>query len=257
MRFQELQELIKQGEGPALEFKTSDILSDPFAFAREIVAIANTMGGRILIGVRNDGSLEGMEQKVGHDIHVANIARDKCEPPINVQFESVAFDIGTVYVTTIPRAIDFPHGLKTKDGKVYPIRVASSVRDASVQELSFLFSKVTVDMLDRFRGDQERRLLQDKLEKLYSPIMNNLDHINNAPFDFRHPLYPEYAEFFRGVRANVYLASPEFRPFLEDFLATIDGRRSRELLGQARSQMLEKCREDYERYLSELDSLMP
>lgn len=256
MKPQELQDLIKQREGPALEFKTSDILSDPFALAREMVAIANTMGGRILIGVKNDGSLEGMKQKVGHDTHVANIARDKCEPPINVQFESVAFSVGTVYVVTIPRAIDFPHGLKTRQGKVYPIRIASSVRDASVEELSFLFSKVTADGLKRFKAGQQRQLLQDRLEKLYSSIMNNLDHINNAPFDFRHPRYPDYAEFFRGIRANVHLASPEFRPLLEEFLTTIDGRRSRELLGQTRSQMLKKCKEDYERYLAELDSLM-
>ena len=62
MKPQELQDLMKQGEGPAIEFKTSGTLSDNFALAREMVAIANSMGGRILIGVRNDGSLEGMRQ---------------------------------------------------------------------------------------------------------------------------------------------------------------------------------------------------
>lgn len=253
MKPNELHDLVKQGEGPALEFKTSDILSNAFALAREMVAIANTMGGRILIGVKDDGSLEGVKQKPRHDTHVANIAWDRCEPPIKIQFESVDLTMGTVYVITIPRAIDFPHGLKTEAGKVYPIRVASSVRDASVQELSFLFSKMTPDVLERFRADQKRRFLQDKLEKLYSPIMNNPDHINNAPFDFRHPLWPDYIEFFRGIRANVHLASEEFRPLLESFLAAVDAR-NRARAVELRSKMLEKCKEDYERYVSELAS---
>ena len=43
--------LTQQGEGTTLEFKES--LSS--ALAREVVALANTIGGKVLLGVRNDG----------------------------------------------------------------------------------------------------------------------------------------------------------------------------------------------------------
>ena len=44
--------LIQQGEGTTLEFKES--LSS--SFAREVVALANTIGGKIILGVRDGGS---------------------------------------------------------------------------------------------------------------------------------------------------------------------------------------------------------
>ena len=47
----DLEILVQQGEGTTLEFK--ERLSS--SFAREVVALANTVGGRILLGVRDDG----------------------------------------------------------------------------------------------------------------------------------------------------------------------------------------------------------
>ena len=49
----DLEILIQQGEGATLEFK--EALS-PSSFAREIVALENTIGGKVLLGVRDDGS---------------------------------------------------------------------------------------------------------------------------------------------------------------------------------------------------------
>ena len=51
----DLEILIQEGEGTTLEFKES--LSS--SFARELVALANTIGGRILLGVRDDGAVVG------------------------------------------------------------------------------------------------------------------------------------------------------------------------------------------------------
>lgn len=48
--------LLQEGEGTTLEFKES--LSP--TFARELVGMANTVGGRILLGVRDDGTVVGV-----------------------------------------------------------------------------------------------------------------------------------------------------------------------------------------------------
>jgi len=44
-------EIIANGESQTVEFKKSAILSDPIKLAKEMVAFANSFGGRILIGV--------------------------------------------------------------------------------------------------------------------------------------------------------------------------------------------------------------
>ena len=49
--------LIRQGEGTTLEFKEG--LSS--SFVRDLVALANTIGGRILLGVRDDGTVSGVK----------------------------------------------------------------------------------------------------------------------------------------------------------------------------------------------------
>jgi predicted HTH transcriptional regulator len=53
-----LQQLIARGEGKALEFKSA--VPNPQHLAREIAAFANSGGGTILLGVREDGSIPGV-----------------------------------------------------------------------------------------------------------------------------------------------------------------------------------------------------
>jgi len=48
----ELQFVIQQGEGPRFEFKEAVSAS----LARELVAVANAGGGRVLLGIADDGS---------------------------------------------------------------------------------------------------------------------------------------------------------------------------------------------------------
>ena len=48
--------LIQEGEGTTLEFKEN--LSS--SFAGELVALANTIGRKILLGVRDDGTVIGV-----------------------------------------------------------------------------------------------------------------------------------------------------------------------------------------------------
>jgi|GEM_PF-2308350 len=56
MKPRQFEILLQEGEGTMLEYKES--LSS--SFARELVALANTLGGHILVGVRDDGSVSGV-----------------------------------------------------------------------------------------------------------------------------------------------------------------------------------------------------
>ena len=80
----DLRILIQEGEGTTLEFKESISAS----VAREIVAMANTIGGRILFGVRDNGTVVGMKDTNILRARIQDIARN-CDPPVKVIVEPV------------------------------------------------------------------------------------------------------------------------------------------------------------------------
>ena len=89
----DLEILLQRGEGTTLEFKES--LSST-SFARELVALANTIGGRILLGVRDDGTVTGVKDSNVLRARVQDIARN-CDPPVKVLAEPV----GEVFVVHV------------------------------------------------------------------------------------------------------------------------------------------------------------
>ena len=153
---QELENTIKKGEGQTVDFKESGILSDSFKLAKLMVAFANNLyvstnyGGLILLGVKNDGSLEGMKAKQGHEEHMMNIARDKCDPSITPRFEVVNLLGNDVYVLAVPKMTRYPHAVKLQDCNAYYVRVGTTVRVATPEELQALFvgtGKLTINQV--------------------------------------------------------------------------------------------------------------
>ena len=84
MTSDDLRILIQEGEGTTLEFKESISSS----FARELVALANTIGGKILLGVRDDGTVIGVHDSNTLRARIQDIARN-CDPPVKVLAEPV------------------------------------------------------------------------------------------------------------------------------------------------------------------------
>ena len=60
MKLAELRKLIARGEDSQLQFKTD--VNNADALAAEMVAFANSEGGRIVIGVGNDGQIAGLSR---------------------------------------------------------------------------------------------------------------------------------------------------------------------------------------------------
>jgi ATP-dependent DNA helicase RecG len=73
-----LQILSQQGENNAVEFKSAGVSVD--GLAKEIVAFANTLGGSILIGVEDDGSISGVNNAAQVEAWVTNICRQNIIP---------------------------------------------------------------------------------------------------------------------------------------------------------------------------------
>ena len=92
MTLDDLENLIQEEEGTTLEFK--ERLSS--SFARELVALANVIGGRILLGVRDNGTVIGVEDSNNLRARIQDIARN-CDPPVQVHTEPVG-TVVTVHV---------------------------------------------------------------------------------------------------------------------------------------------------------------
>ena len=75
----ELLEIIANGENSGVEFKRDDIR--PEQLAKEVVAMANFQGGRILLGVEDDGVISSI-QRDDLEEWVMNVFQNKIHPMI-------------------------------------------------------------------------------------------------------------------------------------------------------------------------------
>lgn len=131
-----LSQLISQGENVALEFKREDVKSD--SLASEIVALANTHGGSILIGVDDSGEILGVEHAKKLEERVCNIARNNVIPPIDIFSEEVDSEDKVIVHIRVPKGKDKPYQTLKHQ---FLVRVGSTKRVATQQELMRLFQQ--------------------------------------------------------------------------------------------------------------------
>ncbi len=166
----ELRSQVLLGEDSTRQFKR-----EPSADAKmtgEIVAFANSGGGRIFVGVEKGGDIHGMSgaeaEKVGEDM--AKIAWDLVRPPFSILTKSVATSDGIVVVVEIPDGASKPYC----DNKgVYWVKNGPDKRRVqSPEELARLFQlgeklyaenqPVAVSTLEDFDRDRFARFYEAK-----------------------------------------------------------------------------------------------
>ena len=96
---QYLLRLISEGEHQQQDFKYR--VADACKLAKSVSAFANTDGGRLLIGVRDDGNLSGVRSE--EEIFMMHQAAYKfCKPEASIKFDTYHFEGRTIVVATIP-----------------------------------------------------------------------------------------------------------------------------------------------------------
>ena len=133
----ELLEILQNGENSGVEFKRDDI--DTRDLAKEIIALANLQGGKVLLGVEDDGTVSGI-QRSDLELWVMNVCCDLVRPEIIPYFEIIK-DVGggkSVAVVHVERGWTVHH-LWQKNHRTYFIRVGTRSREASQEELARLF----------------------------------------------------------------------------------------------------------------------
>jgi predicted HTH transcriptional regulator len=137
-----VKKLIFEGEGVTLDFKKT--ITSCEKIARTMVAFANNKGGRLLIGVADDGTINGVKSEDEERYMITKAAQLFAKPPLEPIFEEVYVDDKVVLVVDTPESIAKPHFALADDGKWW---VYVRVKDKSV-----LASKIVVDVLKRSNG---------------------------------------------------------------------------------------------------------
>jgi ATP-dependent DNA helicase RecG len=128
----ELLEIVAAGENSGIEFKRDDVR--PEQIAREIVAMANVKGGRLLLGVDDDGTISGI-QRPDSEEWVMNIFASKIHPMILPFYEEVVLDDGKrVAVVTFAEGTSKPYVLRHEGREEIFIRVGSTSRRATREQ---------------------------------------------------------------------------------------------------------------------------
>jgi len=107
----ELIKLIARGEDSRTQFKLSQDVTNARSLAGEMVAFANSKGGRILIGVDDTGSVIGLSPDDIRRINqlISNTATDCVRPSINPETENISVGGLLVMVVTVPEGISKPY----------------------------------------------------------------------------------------------------------------------------------------------------
>ncbi len=109
-----IKNLIRQGENQRLDFKFE--ISDSKKIARTFAAFANTDGGTLLIGVKDNGNISGIRTE--EEIYmVESAAHLFCKPPVTYEIKDWEVEGHTVLEVIIPKSENKPHYATGKDDR--------------------------------------------------------------------------------------------------------------------------------------------
>lgn len=193
----ELIELIARGEDTRTQFKKGQDVTNTKSLAGEMAAFANSKGGKILIGIADDGSIIGLSPDDIRRINqlISNTATNCVHPSINPETDNISVGGGIVMVVTVPEGISKPYA--DNEGVFWVKSGADKRRVTSREEVQRMLQsadlvhadEVSVDGttsgdidLDHF-GTFFMKLFRERLDETGIPLgqlLNNLGLARDA-----------------------------------------------------------------------------
>ncbi|MCC8142614.1 MAG: ATP-binding protein [Tannerellaceae bacterium] len=191
MKKHPIEMLISQGEHQQLDFKFE--VSDSKKIARTLSAFANTDGGRLLIGVKDNGAIAGVRSE--EEYYMIEAASKMYTHP-EVSFEATRWEVNgrTVLEVYIPASKDMPHLAPDKEDQ-YKAYIRVNDENILANEILMLSWK------KKLKTEGTLLKISRPVEKLFS-YLDDHPHIN-------------VNQFCKIGRINYYTA----RNILSDLLA--------------------------------------
>lgn len=181
-----IQRLIGQGEHHQLDFKFE--IADAMKIAKTFVAFANTDGGTLLIGVKDNGEIAGVrseEEKFMAD----SAANHFCRPPVPFTSKEWVINNKIVLEIMIPKGEEQPYMAMNADRTW---RAYVRVKDQNI-----LANKILVKALKRKNSPEgtyitytdKEKLLLEYLEKNPAVTLQNFIKFANIPLHQAEKLF--------------------------------------------------------------------
>jgi predicted HTH transcriptional regulator len=174
-----IESLIAQGENEHLDFKFN--ISDSRKIARSLVSFANTGGGTLLIGVRDNGSIAGIRSD--EEIFMIEAAANMySKPEIMLEVQEWHITDKTILEISIPEGTQKPYlSLNENERWMAYIRF---------HDKNILANSIMLDVWRRKQGEKgtyirylkEEKLLLNYLENRESITFNNYCKLGNIPY---------------------------------------------------------------------------
>jgi ATP-dependent DNA helicase RecG len=148
---EDLKLIIAEGEGLSVEFKEKYTPK----IDRDLVAFANTKGGRILLGVKDDGTLVGEKLTNRLKAEIQTLAR-QCDPPLDIH---QLIQMGQVVVVEVMPGEEKPYSCASG----YFRRMDAMTQKMNRRELALHFQTAGKDPFeDRFDADVSWKQISSK-----------------------------------------------------------------------------------------------
>lgn len=166
-----LRRLLAMGEGECLDYKKE--VSNESKIAKTMVSFANHKGGKLLIGVNDDRTINGISAEE-EKFMLEKAAGFFCRPEIPIIMHEWTVGKKTVLEVDIPKGIDKPYYALGEDGKWW-----AYIR---VKDESLLASKVVLDVLKREGAGLQTLVSYTSKEKALLDYLSEHHRITLAQF---------------------------------------------------------------------------
>ena len=195
-------------EGKTLELKRD--LSSPDGPLRTLVAFANSAGGRLVVGVADDGMIVGVDDPLAEEERIANLINDRISPQLVPAIDLVTLRGKTVLIVDVPLSTRRPHYI-TRQGPeagVY-VRLGSTTRQAD--------SALVAELERNARGIAFEDLREPRatLEDLDLEVLSKLRGRNTSVADLlARGLAVKQGDQIVPTNAGILVACPDPTRFL-------------------------------------------
>ncbi len=163
-----IKKLILGGENVQLDFKKT--ISNLEKIAKTLVAFANRQGGTLLIGVTDEGRINGVKMEDEERYMINKAAHHYCKPAIEVSFEEIYVDEKMLVLAHIPESDTKPHYAKDEGGKWW---VYYRIHDKSV-----LATKTLLEVIKARQEGKDQLLMYTEDEKQLLTYLDTHERID-------------------------------------------------------------------------------
>ena len=159
---EEIKSIVGSGEGFNAEFKVR-VPSKVKELSQEVCAFANSGGGYLLIGVNDNGQIEGINIDNSKRSAIQNAIRE-ISPAVQVDLYPVMVEDKKVWVLDVPSGKDKPYVLS---GAIYVREGANSQKLTTAEEIRSFFqtsNRIYFDAVPCQRFDVDKELDEDNFQ---------------------------------------------------------------------------------------------